>query len=388
VLANYASDPSKSKGRLYQETRENFDSIRDEFQRDQDRIVHSASFRRLQYKTQVFANHEGDHYRTRLTHSQEVARIAGSIARNLDLNQDLAETISLAHDLGHAPFGHAGEDALNEVLANGTRFDHNAQTFKIITCLEKRYAEFDGLNLTWESLEGIIKHNGPIKKNIHPIVEAYCQKQDLLLDTYPSLEAQISGISDDIAYCNHDVEDGIRSGLIAIEDLAKIDLIYDQIKLVSNKYPGLETQRLIYESIRRVMRLMIKDLIDNTKLNIKNSGIETIEDVRNYHKEIVEFSSEIKDYHILIKSTLKEKVYNHYKVSRMTNKAKRIVKDLFKIYMNDSDCLPTNWRKLIIKGDEAHNAMIVVDYIAGMTDRFAIQEYKSFFDLEPSIRFV
>lgn len=385
MLVSYACNPLTSRGRLVKEAD---DPYRNEFHRDRDRIVSSACFRRLAYKTQVFVNHEGDHYRTRLTHSLEVAQIARVIANKLQICEELAECLALAHDLGHAPFGHAGEDALNKVMGDFGGFNHNAQTIKIITKLEQRYANFDGLNLTWETLEGVVKHNGPlsgkfaINKKIPLYIKEFNDVFCLELDKFPSLEAQVAAISDDIAYNNHDIEDAFRAEILELDDIMSIEILAKAVENVEKSHGYLPKQRLIFEATRFVIRQMITDVLDNTKLNIKQQKINTIDDVRNAGMMIVDFSESFAKFNYQIKEMLRSKVYNHFRVNRMTNKAKRVVRELFKLFMDDPTCLPNNWKAMInAKSSEKEIAVIICDFIAGMSDRFAIREHKSFYDL-------
>ena len=368
-----ATDPKNTKGRLY---KENEPLYRSPFQRDRDRIIHSTAFRRLEYKTQVFVNHEGDHYRTRLTHSIEVAQIARTLATSLGLDIYLAEAIALAHDLGHTPFGHAGEDALKEVYP---AFDHNAQSIKILTKLERKYAEFDGLNLTWETLEGIAKHNGPLAKPGKAILE-YNRLNNLDLQRWPSLEAQIAALADDIAYVNHDLDDGLRAGLFDIEDIKPLPLVGDILAKVMHKYPNLEKPRLIHETNRRILSAMIEDLMVETKLRIGKYKIEEADDVRDLKHSTAAFSALMMRDVRVIKDWLYKNMYRHYKVNRMTSKAHRIVTELYGFFLNEPECLPTEWQKKI---GAVNLEEVIADYIAGMTDRFAIQEYDKLFDVKP-----
>lgn len=385
-LAPYASFASKSQGRFFPEQES---EVRTVFQRDRDRIVHSTAFRRLEYKTQVFVNHEGDHYRTRLTHSLEVAQITRTIARALGLSEDLAETLALAHDLGHPPFGHAGEEALNEMMQPFGGFDHNAHTLKLITDLEHHYAHFDGLNLTWETLEGIVKHNGPLlgryqsRKSAtvpEPILH-YNEKHNLKLEQFASGEAQVASLADDIAYINHDLEDGIRAGLLSLAQLYEVPLIGESIALVEHTYPSLSLQRVIHEATRRLINQMVKDLIQQTFINIEEFHIDSVESIRNYHRPVVSFSETMIEQHLEIKRFLMEHLYRHYRVNRMTNKAKRVVKELFDLYFKAPNCLPHEWQEKMDKADSGSIAHIVADFIAGMTDRFAFREYTSLFEV-------
>lgn len=388
-LAPYACDPAKTRGRLIAEE-ECYG--RSAFRRDCDRIIHSTAFRRLEYKTQVFVNHEGDHYRTRLTHSLEVAQIARSIARNLGLNEDLAEALALAHDLGHTPFGHAGEDALNDASKEFGGFSHNEHTFKILTQLEFKYAEFNGLNLTWETLEGVLKHNGPItgpladtKKHgavVPPTILAHNEKQDLMLDSFASAEAQSAAYADDIAYNNHDIDDGLRAGLFRLEDLHDLPIIGGVIDEVVQHYPGIETPRLVHEAIRRMISIMIADLINCANENIKQYKVESVDDVRQLGRPLIHFSAQMEKDQQVIKAFLMENMYRHYKVCRMTSKARRMVKELYEFFMREPECLPTSWRAAVWRCEnEKEKSQIVSDFIAGMTDRFAMKEHERLFEL-------
>jgi dGTPase len=376
-LASYACHPEASRGRLYSERE---DPVRSCFQRDRDRIVHSTAFRRLEYKTQVFVNHEGDHYRTRLTHSLEVAVLARTLSRALGLNEDLAEAIALAHDLGHTPFGHAGEDALKEAMEKFDGFNHNAQTLRILTRLEHRYAEFDGLNLTWETLEGLAKHNGPL---LHPPrgIAEYDKIQDLELRTYAGTEAQIASLADDIAYNNHDIDDGLRSGLFALGDLFAVPLAAKAFDEVRTRYKGLDEPRLIHEAIRRMVHTMVMDVIDETRRRIAKHRIASTEDVRSLEKPLVAFSPAMDEQMRTLKQFLIKNMYRHYYVNRMTSKARRIVRQLFDFFFNEPDCLPTEWQKHAGKPGSRKTAETVSDFIAGMTDRFAVNEYERIFNV-------
>ena len=389
MLSKIATHSKNSRGRLFED---DLNTVSNCFQRDRDRIVNSGAFRRLAYKTQVFVNHVGDHYRTRLTHSLEVSQIARTIATSMNICEDLAETLALSHDIGHPPFGHAGEDALNSCMSKFGGFDHNAQTIKIVTKLEQRYAMYDGLNLTWETLEGIAKHNGPLigpkaakQKPLDPIIIKCNKDLELELDKYASLEAQIASLSDDIAYNNHDLEDGCRAKLISIDELESVELISKTLKTVEKKYGKLSPQRLIFEATRYMKQYMIADLIKTTNSKIKELGIETCEDIRNAGEPLACSSDVFSKYNTEIREILTKRVYNHYKVSEMSNKARHIVVELFKIFMNDPVCLPIEWKSLISdKNSEQQKARVICDYISGMTDRFVIKEYQSFFDLSQS----
>ncbi|MEZ5691016.1 MAG: deoxyguanosinetriphosphate triphosphohydrolase [Rickettsiales bacterium] len=382
----YACNPLKTRGRLYKEEES---SSRSPFQRDRDRIIHSTAFRRLEYKTQVFVNHEGDHYRNRLTHSLEVSQLARSMSRSLGLDEDLAEALALAHDLGHTPFGHAGEDALSEAMRPYGGFDHNAHTIRILTSLEKRYAEFDGLNLTWETLEGVAKHNGPLTVKLREI-EEYNKRHDLELNTHASLEAQIASLADDIAYNNHDIDDGIRAKLITIEQLEEVKEIAEIFYEVKKKYPDIEIERLTHEVNRRLINRMVTDLIKQTRINIADNNIKTIDDIRMLGKPLACFSPQMQQINASLKKFLMENMYRHYKVNRMASKAKRVVTDLFEFFLAEPQCLPDLWHdKIFVDGeyrikkeDKTRIAQIVSDFIAGMTDRFALDEYRRIFDVQ------
>jgi dGTPase len=395
-LKPFACHPDHSRGRLYREEESN---TRTAFQRDRDRIIHSTAFRRLEYKTQVFVNHEGDHYRTRLTHSLEVSQLARSICRSLGLNEDLAETLALAHDLGHTPFGHAGEDALSEVMEPFGGFDHNAHTLRLITSLEHRYAEFDGLNLTWETLEGVAKHNGPLIKrsgasiiskllgkgqaaNLPRAISEYNDRHDLDLETFASGEAQIASLADDIAYNNHDIDDGMRAGLFTIEQILEVEPVGRIFREVRQKYPAADEPRIVHEAIRRLINRMVTDLIRQTTQNIQAERIERVEDIRLLGKSLASFSPEMLETNAQLKNFLMNNMYRHFKVNRMASKAKRVVRDLFTFFLAEPQCLPDNWRKLAGGPKSPITAMVVADFIAGMTDRFALDEYRRVFDVQ------
>lgn len=375
--APFASDPARSRGRLHPETES---PTRTCFQRDRDRIVHARAFRRLQYKTQVFVYHEGDYYRTRLTHTLEVAQITRSICRCLGLNEDLSEAVALAHDLGHTPFGHAGEDALGEMLAGQGGFDHNEQTFRILTDLEQRYADFDGLNLTWETLEGVVKHNGPVAEP-GPSVRAFCGAFDLDLDSYAGPEAQVAALSDDIAYNNHDIDDGLRAGLFTIADLREVPLVGPVFDRVAAQYAGLAEGRLIHEAVRRLIDLMVMDLVAETRRRLAALAPRCAEDVRRARAPVVAYSEDMRGNDRALKEFLFQRMYRHTKVNRMTAKVRRVVRELFRAYMAEPDCLPQEWRARAHSLDASARARLVADYIAGMTDRYALQEYDKLFDV-------
>ena len=386
-LAPYASKPEESRGRLHPEPEH---PTRSAFQRDRDRIIHSTAFRRLTHKTQVFVYHEGDHYRTRLTHSLEVAQIARTISRALGLDEDLAETLALAHDLGHTPFGHAGEEALNAEMARFGGFSHNDQTLRILTRLERRYAEFDGLNLTWESLEGTVKHNGPlrgagIERSVPPTIAEYDSCHPLALETFPSAEAQVAALADDIAYNNHDIDDGLRAGLFAVADLADVPLVGPVFHGVASRYPGIEEPRLIHESIRRLIDRMVGDLIGETCARLADSALGSVDEVRALNAPIVDFSDEMRRNDRALKEFLFERMYRHHRVKRMSSKAHRVVYDLFALYLAEPQRLPREWRELAAGPNEPSTARVAADYLAGMTDRFALDEHHRLFDTHARI---
>jgi dGTPase len=381
-LSSYASKPGESRGRLHREPEH---PIRSPFQRDRDRIIHSTAFRRLTHKTQVFVYHEGDHYRTRLTHSLEVAQIARTAARALGLDEDLAETVALAHDLGHTPFGHAGEEALDAAMARFGGFSHNDQTLRILTRLESRYAEFPGLNLTWEALEGTVKHNGRlrgpgIEAPVPPTIAEYDRRHPLALDTFPSAEAQVAALADDIAYNNHDIDDGLRAGLFAIADLAAVPLVGPICRSVGERYPGLDGPRLIHETIRRVIDRMVDDLIAETRARLAKSGVGSAAEVRALPAAVVGFSAEMRENDRALKRFLFERMYRHWRVNRMSSKARRVIQDLFGLYLAEPECLPGEWRAQAAGPDDPQTARVAADYLAGMTDRYALDEHHRLFD--------
>ncbi len=371
-LAPYAVGETNSRGRKIAEASP---PGRSEFQRDRDRIIHSGAFRRLEYKTQVFVNHEGDLFRTRLTHSIEVAQIARSIARRLRLNEDLAEAISLAHDLGHTPFGHAGQDALNDCMKAYGGFEHNLQSLRVVELLEERYAEFDGLNLTFETREGILKHCS--RDNATKLGEL---GERFLNNRRPSLEAQIANLADEIAYNNHDVDDGLRSGLITLEQLSEVPLVAAHLDEVRSAYPELPERRVVHETVRRMINTLVSDLIRRSEHNIAEQRLGSLEDV-HAAPALIAFSPEIDEQQRALKRFLFANLYRHYRVMRMSAKAQRIIGDLFEVFMADNRLLPPSFQKL----NEAERARSVADYIAGMTDRYAIREHKRLFAVEEAI---
>ena len=377
-LAPYAANPENSIGRHYNEpiaTLINGMPVRNAYQRDRDRIIHSTAFRRLEYKTQVFVNHEGDLFRTRLTHSLEVAQLARGIARTLNLHEDLTEAIALAHDLGHTPFGHAGQDALNECMKNFGGFEHNLQSLRVVDKLEQRYAEFDGLNLTFELREGILKHCA-IKnaKQLGDVGLRFINK------TNPSLEAQVTNFADEIAYNNHDVDDGLRSGLITIAQLQQVELFAEQLAIVQSKYPNLEQKRLRHETIRRMINVLVIDLCTQTTKNIANINPKNIDDIR-LAQYLVSFSAEMATKNLRLKQFLRKNLYQHENVKNMSNQAERIIRELFEKFLGDICLMPEEFQA----SAKTDKARAVADYIAGMTDRFAIKEHRRLFALEISL---
>ncbi|MGO8914904.1 MAG: deoxyguanosinetriphosphate triphosphohydrolase [Stellaceae bacterium] len=376
-LAPFASRPEESRGRLHPEPES---SSRSAFQRDRDRIIHSTAFRRLQYKTQVFVYHEGDHYRTRLTHSLEVAQIARSISRALGLNEDLAEALALAHDLGHTPFGHAGEDGLAAVMRDYGGFGHNDQALRILTRLERRYAGFDGLNLTWETLEGTVKHNGPLTPPLSGTIAEYVTRHDLELATWPGAEAQVAAMADDIAYNNHDIDDGLRAGLFAVKDLAEVPLVGPVLHEVAALHPGIDEPRLIHEAIRRLIDRMASDLTAESRRRLTAARVKSAGEVRALGAPVVGFSDALTGEAKGLREFLFERMYRHYRVNRMASKARRIVQELFRLLLAEPECLPTDWRHAAAGAGTPATARLVADYIAGMTDRFALDEHRRLYD--------
>ena len=376
VLRPYAVDERSSRGRLKPEPKDEF---RSEFQRDRDRIVHSAAFRRLEYKTQVFVNHEGDMFRTRLTHSIEVAQIARTIARGLQLNEDLTEAIALAHDLGHTPFGHAGQDALNECMRDHGGFEHNLQSLRIVDLLEEKYAQFNGLNLTFETREGILKHCS--RNNARKLGEV---GQRFLDGGQPSLEAQIANLADEIAYNNHDVDDALRAELLRVEDLFEVPSFDQSYQEVNKEWPGLPHRRVIHEVIRRMINRLVTDVLITSQNTIDDHDPKSVDDVRACDSAMIRFSDAMRDRHLELKRFLRQHVYRHFRVHRMTTKAARVVGDLFDSFMRDSSLLPPDAkaraRELERSEGDSGRARVVADYIAGMTDRFAIAEHGRIFD--------
>ncbi len=382
--AVYASNPEQTRGRRIEQPRS---SERSPFQRDKDRIIHSGAFRRLKGKTQVFVAHEGDYYRTRLTHSLEVAQIARSLARVLGLDEDLAEALALAHDMGHPPFGHSGEDALAEGMEPYGGFDHNAQTLRIVETLEGRYAEYDGLNLTWETLEGIAKHNGPLVtkpddiKDLPWALTALEDWQRLELHTFAGPEAQVAAIADDIAYNNHDIDDGLRAGLFSIEDVSEVPFVGEAFKDVRRRYPDISENRCIHEAVRDMIGLMIKDVLVETRSRLKDANPQSADGVRALSYAVVSFSDSFRTKETPLRAFLMENMYRHYKVNRMMGQATRVVRELFDLFLNDPSLLPTDINRQCEGPRTEITARTVCDYIAGMTDGYAIAEHKKLFSV-------
>jgi dGTPase len=390
VLLPYASRPDRTRGRLWPEPES---AMRSPFQRDRDRIIHSTAFRRLKHKTQVFVHDEGDHYRTRLTHSIEVAQIARSIARALGLDEDLAEAVALAHDLGHPPFGHAGEEALDEVMGAFGGFDHNEQTFRVLTMLERHYAEFDGLNLTWECLEGIAKHNGPLRgeganakagaRGVPATIARFSAELcDLELEGWPGAEAQVAALADDIAYNNHDIDDGLRAGLFEIAELGELALTRTVFAEVALRYPGLESKRLIHESVRRLIDQMVGDLIEETRRRLEHAQLLSVDDIRRLAGPVVAFSPTMREKERDLKRFLFQRMYRHQRVMRAASEAKQVVRELFNAYLTDPSRLPVEWREQAGAAHSPQTARLVADYIAGMTDPFAFNAHRKLTEIE------
>lgn len=388
--AAYASDPAKSRGRLFDEVES---PTRTPFQRDRDRIIHSTAFRRLKHKTQVFVAHEGDHYRTRLTHSIEVAQIARALARALRGDEDLAEAVALVHDFGHTPFGHTGEEALNEKMADWGGFDHNAQSLRVVTRLERRYAEFDGLNLTWETLEGLVKHNGPLtdaqgkglKGPVPQAIRDYSQLHDLELDRFAGIEAQCAAIADDIAYNTHDIDDGLRSGFLTLDMLEKISLPGSILEAVRQRYPALDDVRAAHELMRRQITIMVEDVIVSTNANLARIKPDSAEAVRAAGETIVGFSAEMAALEKELKAFLYRHLYRHSEVMRVRVGAEQIVKDLFDVYLADPRAMPDGWREGLDRAEDRIKARGVADFLAGMTDTYALKEHRRLFDHTPDL---
>ena len=386
--ALYTTRWQDSRGRFHDEPES---ATRTPFQRDRDRIIHSSGFRRLKQKTQVFVAHEGDHYRTRLTHSLEVAQIARSVARRLGVDEDLAEAMALAHDLGHPPFGHAGEDQLDASMEAYEGFDHNAQTLRVVTRLEQRYPSFDGLNLTWEMLEGLVKHNGPLVTSDTPIAALPAAFRDfphlekLELDQFAGPEAQIAALADDIAYNNHDIDDGIAAGLFTIDDMLHLPVVGDVFRSVRIEHPVLDQQRTVYEAVRRLIGLWIDDLVQETERRVEKYQPQSAADVRAMPEPLVAFSDDFDQQQRALRAFLFERMYKHYKVNRMRSQAKRVLKELFDLFLEEPDILPPPLRQDAEQSPVDRRARLVCDYIAGMTDNYAIDLHRKVFNLESMI---
>ena len=393
--ARYACDPAISRGRLYAEPES---KSRSAFRRDCDRVIHATAFRRLKHKTQVFVSDEGDHFRTRLTHTLEVAQIARALGRALGLDEDLAEALALAHDLGHPPFGHAGERALDECLAAFGGFDHNAQTLRVVTALERRYPAFDGLNLTWETLEGLVKHNGPLtdrsgkplgryrERGVPETILDYSQQQDLDLWSFPSAEAQAAAVADDIAYDAHDIDDGIRAALFGIDDIAAVALPGRIIGEIRAAYPALDSSRLVPEFIRRLIGLLIEDVVAHTRRRLAALAPQSADDVRQAASAVVAFSPSVAEADRAIKAFLRTRMYRHERVMHVMDQAAGVVRSLFARYSADSGDLPAEWREGLDDADAPARARRIADFIAGMTDRYALAEHARLFDSTPELR--
>jgi dGTPase len=393
--APYASAPGRSRGRMHPEP---VSPTRNAFRRDCDRVIHATAFRRLAYKTQVFVFHEGDHFRTRLTHTLEVAQIARSLARALGLDEDLAEALALAHDLGHPPFGHAGERALDRCLAACGGFDHNAQTLRVVTALERRYPAFDGLNLTWETLEGLVKHNGPLtlrdgsaagryrERGLPHAVELHAKTQDLELWSFASAEAQIAAIADDIAYDAHDIDDGLRAALFTLDDLADVPLAGEILGRVRAEAPSLDASRLAHELVRRLITRMIEDVIAETGERLRTLAPSSADDVRHAEAPVVAFSSGMAEADRAIKGFLYPRMYRHERIMRIMADAERVVCALFARYAEQPSDIPAEWAQIGEAGDDAVRLRRIADFIAGMTDRYALGEHARLFDSTPELR--
>ena len=387
MQAIFAADPAGTKGRLFPEEES---AHRTPFHRDRDRIIHSSAFRRLKHKTQVFVEHEGDYFRTRLTHSIEVAQVARTLANALGLNQELAEAVALAHDLGHTPFGHTGEDAMDELMQPYGGFDHNAQALKIVTSLERSYAEFDGLNLTWETLEGVAKHNGPLTGAIPPATAALDAAIDLQLKNHASAEAQLANLADDIAYLSHDFDDALRAGLFSFDVIAALPQVDRILSDINARYGALEPGRLTHELVRRLISVFVSDLLAASHEQLAALGADDVEGIRHHESPVICFSAEMARDLEVLRDFLFTNMWRHYKVNRMTSKAKRVVTDLFNLFMSETNTLPMEWQNgpagNIAEGEVADRARIIADYVASMTDRYAILEHQRLFELGPILR--
>ncbi|HVZ07342.1 deoxyguanosinetriphosphate triphosphohydrolase [Rhodopila sp.] len=375
--APYAVSPAHARGRLHPEPEA---ATRSPWQRDRDRIIHSSAFRKLQYKTQVFVNHEGDFYRTRLTHSIEVAQVARSVARALGLEEDLTEALSLAHDLGHPPFGHAGEEALNVAMKPFGGFDHNAQSLRVVTLLESRYAGWDGLNLTWETLEGLVKHNGPLR-NPPPYIAEYNDRHKLDLNTHASAEAQIAAIADDVAYHSHDLDDGLRARLFTVDDLRHLPVVGEAVAAARMSSLDVPPPRLRHETIRRVIDAMVTDLITETSRRLAKLNPVGPDAIRRARQRVVSFSPAMAEANQVIKDFLFARMYRHWRVNRMSAKARRLTEEVYRLLLADPTLLPDDWRARAGEPGTQRCAVIVGDYVAGMTDRYAMDEHRRLTDI-------
>ena len=391
-LAAYASKAANSRGRAFKEPES---PTRTPFQRDRDRIIHSTAFRRLKHKTQVFVYHEGDHYRTRLTHSIEVAQIARALARAFQADEDLAEALALSHDFGHTPFGHTGEDSLDRLMADYGGFDHNTQSFRIVTKLEHRYAEFDGLNLSWETLEGLVKHNGPLLgehsdgKPVSRAILDFNRDFDLELGLFSSIEAQCAAIADDIAYNAHDMDDGLRAGLFELADIAELPIVEQSLAEIHAKYPGLEESRVVHEVVRRQITVMVEDVIAETGRLLDRLSPESDRDIRNAGRQVVSFSQQMQSSEATIKQFLYANMYRAKSVMKIRQNADLILEQLFGAYFSGRAEMPNDWAVAMklanARTDESRRARVVCDFIAGMTDRYAYQEHQRLFDETPDL---
>ncbi|HWA90362.1 MAG TPA: deoxyguanosinetriphosphate triphosphohydrolase [Rhizomicrobium sp.] len=382
TLAPFAVRQAESRGRFHPE-RES--ATRTCYQRDRDRIIHATAFRRLKHKTQVFVQHEGDHYRTRLTHSLEVAQIARSLARVLALDEDLAEAVALAHDLGHTPFGHAGEDALNAATAGIGGFDHNAHALRLVTRLEHRYAGFDGLNLTWETLEGLVKHNGPLRPPLPGPIASFDRRWNLELESWPSLEAQVAALADDIAYVNHDIDDGLRAGLFGVDDLAAAPLAGAHTRAVRERHGGLELGRFIGELVRTLMSALVDDLLAETRRRTAEAAPGSAEALRHCGRALAGFSPAMESEVKRLKAFLFARMYRHPRVMTPINRAKEVVTELFAAFAARPSLMPQDWAQACGAAGDATTGGVVRDYIAGMTDSFALAEYQRVFHRESGL---
>jgi dGTPase len=387
--------PPTSRGRLVPEPSS---PTRTDYQRDRDRIIHSTAFRRMKHKTQVFVAHEGDYYRTRLTHSIEVAQVSRSLARSLALDEDLTEALALAHDLGHTPFGHTGEDVLNDEMEGYGGFDHNAQSLRLVTRLERRYAGFDGLNLTWETLEGLVKHNGPLvdaggrplaryaRRGIPRAILDYQAQQDLELDSFASAEAQAAAVADDIAYNAHDIDDGLRAGLFDLADLESVPFLAEMLAEIRSAHPGLERTRLIHELMRRVITRLVEDVIASGRTAFESGVFLSADDVRRAGRTLVGFSPAVAEADRVLKAFLFANMYRHPRVMAIRQAAAQVVRDLFRRFLDAPADMPAEWSADLAAGDEERRARRVADYIAGMTDLYALDEHRRLFDTTPDLR--